>query len=95
MITSPYAAPTDRPATLDDLRIFRITGALFIHEAKIIPIPTPLAIRRVKHGVDSIGKDSRHVVGVTNGDGSEPHAQLARCWIRGLSIIRPILCHQG
>ena len=51
---------------------------MFKHEANIIPIPTPLAIRRVKHGADSIGNDSRHVVGVTNGDGSASHAQLAR-----------------
>jgi len=88
-MTSPYALPTDKPATLFDLNILLMTGALFIHDAIMITIPIPLAIKRDKHGVLRIGKVSRHDVGDTFGFGSTPHAQFARDRMRGLSM-RPI-----
>ena len=88
-MTSPYALPTDRPATLFDLNILLMTGALLIHDAMIMPIPIPLAIKRVRHGVLSIGKESRHDTGETFGFGSVSHAQFAIDRMRGLSM-RPI-----
>lgn len=90
-MTSPYVAITERPATLLDLRIFRITGALLMHEAMMMAMPMPLAMRRVMQGVLSMGSDSRQVVGVTRGDGSDSHAHLARERINGLSVKAPMM----
>ena len=42
-------------------------------------------MRRVRQGVLRNGRDSRQVVGVTRGEGSESHAQVARDRTKGTS----------
>ena len=70
---------SDRPVTpLPDLTILRITGALFTQDARIMHMPIPLAMSLIKHGLVRSGKDSRQLVGVTKGDGSDPQAHVAK-----------------
>jgi len=57
----------------------------------MIPIPMPLAMRRVRQGVERRGRESRQVVGVTRGEGSDSHAHAARERMKGLLARAPIL----
>ena len=56
-----------------------------MHDARMMATPIPLARRRVRQGVLRNGRDSRQVVGVTRGEGSESHAQVARDRTKGTS----------
>ena len=87
MITSPHEAVTDNPAALFDRIMLEMTGALFIHDMAMMPIPITRAMRRERHGLVRRGREARHVWGVTAGDGSEDHAQLAIVFMNGLVLI--------
>lgn len=62
-----------------------MTGALLMHEAKMMPMPIVLATRRDRQGELRSGRESRQIVGDTSGEGSDSHIQVARARMNPLS----------
>mmetsp|Transcript_70044 Transcript_70044/g.104223 ORF Transcript_70044/g.104223 Transcript_70044/m.104223 type:complete len:130 (-) Transcript_70044:38-427(-) len=85
MITSPYVAPADRPATDLFLRMLSNIGNFTRQAPRMMPIPSTFAKRLEKHGPLRKGNESRHSVGVTKGSSLLSHAHSERDVIRGTS----------
>lgn len=65
-----------------------MTGALLMHEAKIMPTPIPLATRRDRQGELRRGRESRQIDGETSEEGSDSHTHSARTSMNRLLAMR-------